>query len=113
MKLNHLHLMVSDVQGTANFLETYFGLRRNPGGRDKFLVMTDEGGMTLALMQGRDHVYPKNFHIGFDRPNEAEVNALWQRLVDDGHAPSTPERAHAWSFYVKAPGGFLVEVLAP
>jgi len=32
-------------------------------------------------------------------------------MADDGLAPSKLERAHAWSFYVRAPGGFLVEVL--
>jgi lactoylglutathione lyase len=113
MNLNHLHLMVSDASGTAAFLETYFGMFRYPGSRDKFVVMGDAAGMVLTLMQGKDHVYPKHFHIGFDQSDESVVNALWQRMKDDGFEPSTPERAHAWSFYVRAPGGFLVEVLAP
>lgn len=112
MRLNHLHLMVSGLSGTADFLETYFGMTRHPGGRDKFLVMRDEAGMVLTLMQGRDCSYPKHFHVGFAQAGEAEVNAIWERLVSDGHSPSAPTRAHAWSFYTMAPGGFMVEVLA-
>ena len=113
MRLDHLHLMVSDVQGAATFLETWFGLTRLAGGRDKFVVMRDESWLVLTLMQGRDHKYPKHFHIGFNLPTAAEVNALWERMRADGLEPSTPEAAHAWSFYVAAPGGFNVEVLAP
>jgi catechol-2,3-dioxygenase len=113
MKLNHLHLMVSDVQGTAAFLETYFGMTAYPGGRDKFVVMSDGHDMVLTLMQGRDCAYPKNFHIGFAQSDEEVVNRLWKRMVEDGIEASKPKRAHAWSFYAKAPGGFLVEVLAP
>lgn len=111
--LNHLHLMVSDASGAATFLETYFGMTRYPGARDKFVVLGDGAGMVLTLMQGRDCKYPKNFHIGFHLGSEAEVNGLWAQLKEAGHSPSTPERAHAWSFYTMAPGGFLVEVLAP
>src|SRR5438034_6944886 len=71
--LNHLHLMVSDASGAATFLETYFGMTRYPGARDKFVVLGDGAGMVLALMQGRDCKYPKNFHIGFPLGSEAEV----------------------------------------
>jgi catechol-2,3-dioxygenase len=113
MQLNHLHLMVSDATGAAEFLSTYFGMSPLPGARDKFVVMADGAGMVLTLMQGRDHAYPKNFHVGFAQAKRSVVDALWQRLIDDGHHPSTPALAHAWSFYVTAPGGFMVEVLAP
>ena len=33
-------------------------------------------------------------------------------LKADGFDVATPERHHAWTFYVKAPGGFTVEVMA-
>jgi catechol-2,3-dioxygenase len=112
MQLNHLHLMVSDATGAASFLQTYFQMKPHPGARDKFVVMRDEAGMVLTLMQGRDCAYPKNFHVGFAMSNEADVNAIWERMTEDGLQPSTPTRSHAWSFYVMAPGGFMVEVLA-
>ncbi|QAY79673.1 VOC family protein [Sphingosinicella sp. BN140058] len=112
MQLNHLHLMVSDTKASADFLGSYFGMRTLPGARDRLAVLSDDRGMILTLMQSRNHLYPKHFHIGFSQPSRAAVDALWQRLNEDGHAPSTPERAHAWSFYVMAPGGFLIEVLS-
>jgi catechol 2,3-dioxygenase-like lactoylglutathione lyase family enzyme len=31
---------------------------------------------------------------------------------DDGFDVEPPQRHHAWTFYVQAPGGFTVEVLA-
>jgi catechol 2,3-dioxygenase-like lactoylglutathione lyase family enzyme len=112
MQLNHLHLMVSDAQGSAAFLARYFSLRQLPGGKDKLLVMTDDAGMILTLMQGRDCAYPKNFHIGFGQASEAGVDRIWRQMQEDGIDCAKPERAHAYSFYARAPGGFLVEVLA-
>jgi len=40
------------------------------------------------------------------------VNEINQRLRDDGYAVDPPERHHAWTFYVQAPGGFTVEVMS-
>jgi lactoylglutathione lyase len=37
-----------------------------------------------------------------------KVNHL--HLAADGIDVASPQRAHAYSFYAKAPGGFLVEV---
>jgi lactoylglutathione lyase len=38
------------------------------------------------------------------------VNAIHRRMRADGLAVGEPVREHAYSFYVPAPGGFLVEV---
>ena len=113
MRLNHLHLMVDDVQQSATFLATYFGMTTFPGTRERLAVLTDDGGMILTLMQGRDHAYPRNFHIGFAQASRTAVNRLRARMVEGGHSPSEPALAHAWSFYVTAPGGVMIEVLAP
>jgi lactoylglutathione lyase len=43
--------------------------------------------------------------------SEDHVNELYRRLKDDGFAVEPPSQQHAWTFYVQAPGGFLVEVL--
>jgi len=37
---------------------------------------------------------------------------VYERLKADGYDVAPPERHHAWTFYVQAPGGFTVEVLA-
>ena len=117
MKLNHLHLTVSDVESALSFLETYFGLKRIQGEKDNknFGAMFDDGGLVLTLMKaGRNAEvkYPGHFHIGFAQPSEADVNAIYERLKADGFDIEPPRRAHGWTFYVQAPGGFMVEVVA-
>jgi catechol 2,3-dioxygenase-like lactoylglutathione lyase family enzyme len=113
MKLNHLNLTVTDVVATREFLEKYFGLRPIEGvqGNSGFCVLLDDNGLVLTLMKGRDVAYPATFHIGFIQETEERVNEIYRRLTDDGFPADPPQRSHAWTFYVQAPGGFTVEVL--
>lgn len=111
MKLGHLNLTVTDVPATVAFLEKYFELR-NQGGDDKFSLMFDDDGLVLSLMKGGQVSYPRTFHIGFIQESEERVNEINQRLKDDRFDVEPPQRFHAWTFYVLAPGGFTVEVLA-
>ena len=114
MKLNHLNLTVTDVSETRHFLEKYFGLQSMEGEED-FAVLFDDDGLVLTLMsvgQASEVKYPASFHVGFMQENEARVNEINQRLKDDGFDVKPPRRFHgAWTFYVQAPGGFLVEIL--
>ena len=56
--------------------------------------------------------YPATFHIGFIQPTEQHVDAINQRLRNDGFDVSLPSRQHgAWTFYFLAPGGFTIEVM--
>jgi lactoylglutathione lyase len=112
MKVNHLHLMVPDVRTAAVFFEKYFELR-NVGGNAGLTVLLDDDDFVLTLMKlgGKSTTtYPANFHVGFFVSDEARVNALHERMSVDGLDVSSPRREHAYSFYVNAPGGFLVEV---
>ena len=112
MKVNHLHLMVAGVPAAAAFFEKYFGLRRR-GGNAGLTVLLDDDGFVLTLMKtgsrSRDQ-YPENFHVGFFVADEARVDAIHRQMRDDGLDAGAPSRGHAYSFYVSAPGGFLVEV---
>jgi catechol 2,3-dioxygenase-like lactoylglutathione lyase family enzyme len=111
MTLNHLNLTVDDAQASADFLTTYFGMT-TMGSRGKNMIfLTDKNSMVLALMKGKDPTYPANFHIGFIRASRAEVDATHAQLVADGFAVDPPSEQHAYTFYVKAPGGFIVECL--
>ena len=112
MKLNHLNLTVDDAQAAANFLITYFGMTEMGRNNDNFIFLTDENGIVLSLMKGKDAVYPANFHIGFIRSGRSEVDAIHQRLEADGFNPGPPSEHHGYTFYVKAPGGFTVECLS-
>jgi lactoylglutathione lyase len=111
MKLNHLNLTVNDVKEASEFLEKYFGLQTRNKRGNSFAVLFDDGGFVLTLMKGDQVSYPNTFHIGFIQESEDRVNEINQRLKDDGFDVDPPQRSHAWTFYVKAPGGFTVEVL--
>ncbi|WP_289355483.1 VOC family protein [Paenibacillus sp. S-12] len=116
MKLNHLNLTVTNVAAAKQFLQTYFELTdRSPSGNPRehsFALLSDDNGMVLTLMKGTEVQYPKTFHIGFVQESEEKVNELNQRLKNDGFEVSPPKRSHGWTFYIKAPGGFTVEVMA-
>lgn len=114
MKLNHMNLAVADVPATRRFLERSFDLRPVGEGHKNFVILLDDDGFALTLMGvGRLKTggYPKTFHIGFIQPSDADVNALHQRLADDGLTVESPSHRHgAWSFSVQAPGGLTIVV---
>lgn len=116
MKLNHINLTVTDVQAASDFLVKYFGMR-NMGGNEGMGFLTDddhEWGFVLTLMKANDKTqgkYPGTFHIGFFIDSEETVNEINRRLKEDGFEVPPPERNnHAYGFYVKAPGGFTIEL---
>ena len=115
MKLNHLNLAVSDVAEAQNFLQKYFGLRPAAPGTASFALLLDDDGFVLTLMKAGENgeaKYPASFHIGFVQESEEAVNEIHQKLRDDGFEVKPPRRFHgSWTFYLSAPGGFLVEVL--
>ena len=83
------------------------------GANDSIAVLFDDNGLVLTLMKfGQAEVkYPGNFHIGFMQESEEQVNAINQRLKDDGFDVKPPRRFHgAWTFYFVAPGEFTIEV---
>lgn len=110
MILNHINLTVTDVPAAVNFLVKYFDMR-TLGGDEKFTALLDDNGLVLSLMKAGQVKYPGTFHIGFGQENEEQVNTINQRLKDDGFDVRPPQRLHAWTFYVEAPGGFTVEVM--
>ena len=111
MKINHLNLTATDVPATVAFLEKYFGLK-SQGGDDKFAALFDDNALVLTLMKSHRVAYPRTFHIGFGQESKAQVNDIYERLKADGFDVNAPEQHHAWTFYVTAPGGFQIEIMA-
>lgn len=78
--------------------------------------LTDERdgwGFVLTLMKSKkkSQNYPGNFHIGFFIEDKETVDKINRRLKADGFDVPAPENSgHAYGFYIKAPGGFTVEV---
>jgi catechol 2,3-dioxygenase-like lactoylglutathione lyase family enzyme len=115
MALNHLNLTVPDVPQTRAFFETYFGFRCVAGRpSDALVVLVDESGFVLTLnnlAKAAEVAYPGAFHVGFRQDSRERVDAFYQRLKADGFDLKPPHEFHGgWTFYFRAPGGFLVEV---
>jgi catechol 2,3-dioxygenase-like lactoylglutathione lyase family enzyme len=115
MRLNHLNLTVPDVARTREFFENYFGFRCvAERGRGFLAVLVDESGFVLTLNNFDDAAqvqYPGAFHIGFMQETREHVDGMYERLRAGGFNPEPPKEFHgAWTFYFRAPGGFLVEV---
>jgi catechol 2,3-dioxygenase-like lactoylglutathione lyase family enzyme len=116
MALNHLNLTVPNVPETRAFFETYFGFRHLAGApqSDTFVVLVDESEFVLSLnnfTEAEEVTYPGAFHVGFQQDGREQVDAIYQRLKADGFDMKPPHEFHGgWTFYFRAPGGFLVEV---
>jgi lactoylglutathione lyase len=103
---------VPDVPAASAFFERYFELRKASGNAG-LTVLLDDDGFVLTLMKlnaRSSKTYPDHFHVGFFLDSEAKVDAVHGRMSADGMQVAQPKREHAYSFYVNAPGGFLVEV---
>ncbi len=115
MTLNHVNLTVPDVNETRSFFEEYFGFRCiAERGREALAVLVDESGFTLTLNnfnKAKEVEYPGAFHVGFMQNTREQVDEIHDRLKAGGFDAPPPREFHgAWTFYVTAPGGFLVEV---
>jgi len=116
--LNHVNLAVNDVAEASSFLETYFGLTPLEGApaTSRIRILRDDAGCAVALMHLPNDPpvgYPETFHIGFIQPDPGAVNSVHARLVADGFHLDPPRHFHgSWTFYIPAPGGVLIEVLA-
>jgi lactoylglutathione lyase len=114
VKLNHMNLAVDDVPATRQFLERNFDLRPVGEGHKNFVILLDDDGFALTLMgvgRFKTAAYPKTFHIGFIQPTDADVNAVHQRLTDEGLSVDSPSHRHgAWSFSCEAPGGLTIVI---
>jgi catechol 2,3-dioxygenase-like lactoylglutathione lyase family enzyme len=115
MALNHLNLTVPDVSRSRQFFETYFGFQCVfERGSDTLAVLVDESGfiLTFSNFDKTTHAeYPGAFHIGFAQENRKRVDEMYERLTSAGIDAKPPKEFHgAWTFYFRAPGGFLVEV---
>ena len=121
MHLNHLNLVVPDLDAAQELFTGVFGfdvvLRRG----DALAALTGERGFTLVLSDSRRFGgdgaprYPEGFHIGFLQETRAAVDALYARLatapVEVGHAPRTMHGSYG--FYCTALGGLLIEISTP
>jgi catechol 2,3-dioxygenase-like lactoylglutathione lyase family enzyme len=115
MRLNHLDLPVPDVAEARRFFEQWFGFTHERTlGQDGLSILRDESGLVLVLSRRSrrgPQDFPETFHIGFHLETVNAVQTLYQRLAAAGIASAPPtEQRGAFSFYLTAPGGVLVEI---
>jgi catechol 2,3-dioxygenase-like lactoylglutathione lyase family enzyme len=138
-RLNHIDLVVANVAENRAFFEKHFGFRCLVEVSDQLAVLTDGAGFSLVLSSPEvaaeiDQIqrtgtadpkakgpggqgakkpveYPAGFHIGFHQDSREAVDEIYKKLKTAGVAVEQPKEYHgAWTFYVRAPGGFFVEV---
>jgi catechol-2,3-dioxygenase len=87
MKLNHINLVVSNVEEVASLFETYFNFRRTTmKGNNIIAVLKGSDDFTLVIMVNKDMktIYPDAFHIGFMLDDPMEVTEIYKKLINGG-----------------------------
>jgi lactoylglutathione lyase len=117
MTLNHINLPVGDVAANRDFFTKYFGMTTVMElGKNFLATLVDASGMVFNLSHfDKDKsaaiVYHKDLHIGFFVDSDEEVDRVHTRFAADEVGAGAPERREGrYGFYVKAPGGFDVEI---
>jgi lactoylglutathione lyase len=115
MRLNHLNLAVPDVTTAREFFEGYFGLRcAFERGRASIAVLVDDSGFVLSLSnfdKAASVESPGAFHVGFMQESVDRVDEMYARLTAAGFEAKPPREFHgAWTFYLRGPGGIMIEI---
>lgn len=125
MKINHIALYVSNLDGARNFFETYFKgeaneIYHNPktGLRTHFISFPDGGRLEIM---NRPEVIDESFnpyrlgliHIAFSVGSKNEVDSLTARLAADGYEVISGPRTTGDGYYESCVKGFencLIEI---
>jgi len=85
MKLNHLHVSVTDVPTMVRRLSLLFGLRCvSNASSPAMAILSDDAGFTLVVQRHASPQYPEDFHFGFLVDEPADVHAFRARAVATG-----------------------------
>lgn len=110
MNLNHINLIVKDVDKTVNLFTQYLNFNLIVNRNSKMAVMENDHNFALVIWgqvlnnEENTPVYPKNFHIGFYRENEEAVWYLYEKLKQENELtfesePKTIRDTFGFYFY--------------
>ena len=106
MTINHINLVVTDVESVTKFFETYFGFSPTLiKGNNIIAVLENIEGFSLVLSSDKSGgiAYPKDFHIGFMQDTPEQVQELYDRLkaggIELGRPPGKIRNSYAFYFY--------------
>ncbi len=111
MKLNHLSFPSQDPAQTAAFFAKYLGFQI---ALDDSYCILKRPGFDVVIENGSGIAphWPQTFHVGFELPTRADVEALHAAMVADGVAMETGVISHERGsrFFCRAPGGVMFEL---
>jgi catechol 2,3-dioxygenase-like lactoylglutathione lyase family enzyme len=117
MKLNHINLVVSNVQRMIALFENIFDFRCvDKKGDNMIAILNGPDGFSLVLMKSKDEIvtYPEPFHIGFMLESSKKVSETFQKLRSAGIAVGRePQKIrNSFGFYFNFEN-LMIEVAYP
>lgn len=125
MKIEHIAVYVTDLEGARNFFCNYFGAKSNSGYhnqvtdfRSYFLQFDDGARLELMHKPGlEDAPKPPNrtglIHLAFSTGSKVAVDNLTHRLQEDGYPVLSGPRTTGDGYYESCVEGFegnLIEI---
>ena len=117
MNLNHLNLVVTDLEATGKLFVDLFGLTPQGTVGTALAMYRGDNGFSLVLSAAdrfaKDSLhYPPAFHIGFIVDDPHEVDRIHEQVIAYGLSPNhAPRRQHgSYGFYVLVLDEFLIEI---
>ena len=107
--LNHLNLVVSDAERTAQLYQTLFGMERQY--QEGSFIFLACGDTDLALVEGQPLIH-RRFHFGFRLESREEVDRWLERVREHGapivHGPK--DYGDYYTFSLRDPDGYSIEI---
>lgn len=125
MKIEHIALYVSDLEGARNFFLKYFDAKSNDGYHNprtdfRSYFLSFEDGSRLEIMTKPDLTDPGDFlnrfgyaHIAFSVGSKEKVDTLTSLLASDGYPVYSGPRTTGDGYYESCILGFegnLIEI---
>ncbi|MDR6513480.1 VOC family protein [Chryseobacterium camelliae] len=88
MGLNHINLVVKEVDQAVSLFADYFGFSLITNRNSKMAVLERSHQFVLVIwgqeLNRKDEIpeYPENFHIGFYQEDEGAVREIYNRLKE-------------------------------
>lgn len=106
MTMNHVNLVVANVEAATSFFETYFEFTcTSVKGTNIIAILENNKGFSLVLstVKNGDVAYPKDFHIGFMQETPEQVQRVYNLLksggIELGRPPGKIRNSYGFYFY--------------
>lgn len=86
MNLNHINIVVKDVEKAVHLFTQHLGFNLIVNRNSKMAVMENSNNFALVIwgqeLNHKENIpeYPENFHIGFYQKDEQEVWDIYEKL---------------------------------